>query len=398
MIFWNRMAGMVTVTLTAAEPEKTLHCLNEAGVVLHQIRWLQPLTVQFQCGQYDRKKIKRICEKRGDQVEFSQTTGLRQLAGKLLRRPVLATGGLVFLFLTVFLPTRVLFIQVEGNERLPSRQILEAAADCGIRFGVSRRQVRSEKMKNTLLSTMPELKWAGINTAGCRAIISVRERDIPEEVPVSHGTANLVSVRDAYVTDLTVTRGSALCVPGQVVREGQVLISGYTDLGILLQVTQAQGEVWGETIRQIRTITPAQQVLRQEEMEDEMRLSLILGKKRINFGKGSGIYPATCGRMYQEYTIILPGGFRLPVSLAVERTTSWKTDLLPVSRQMVESQMQVFSRQQILAQTVAGRILKEDQTLLEQQNCHCLESRFLCLEMIGRISKEEIGEANGKTD
>lgn len=38
-------------------------------------------------------------------------------------------------------------------------------------------------MKNALLSAIPELQWAGVNTYGCRAVISVRERTLPERKP-----------------------------------------------------------------------------------------------------------------------------------------------------------------------------------------------------------------------
>ena len=92
----------------------------------------------------------------------------------MLFRPVLLAGlGILFL-LAMYLPSRVLFIRVEGNMQIPDRQILAAAEECGIRFGASRREVRSEKVKNALLSSVPQLQWAGVNTAGCVATISVR--------------------------------------------------------------------------------------------------------------------------------------------------------------------------------------------------------------------------------
>ena len=36
--------------------------------------------------------------------------------------------------------------------------------------------IRSEKVKNSLLQRIPQLQWAGINTDGCVAVISVREK------------------------------------------------------------------------------------------------------------------------------------------------------------------------------------------------------------------------------
>ncbi len=398
MNLWKNMDDRVTASVTSADPAQLLGILNQAGIRLHRVQWKEDLTVEFACGCHDKETIRTICGKRGDSLRFSDETGIIKLGVSLIRRPVLTLGCLVFLVLTLFLPTRVLFLRVEGNQTIPSRQILEAAADCGIRFGASRKHVRSEKMKNALLGAMPSLKWAGINTSGCTAVISVRERFAQEGMPVSGETGSIVAARDAYITSVTVTRGNSLCTSGQVVKEGQVLISGYTDLGLLVQITQAQGEIFGETSREIRTITPSQTLARVEEADIAWRFSLILGKKRINFGKGSGISPATCGRIYKEYYMTLPGGFRLPVCLALDVVIPWETAPLPLAQEDVEQEMKSFSRRQVLGQTVAGRILNETVSLSGEEDRYCLEGRYLCSEMIGRFSKNEIGEINGKTD
>ena len=80
-------------------------------------------------------------------------------------------GLCLLLLLVCILPTRVLFMRVEGNESIPENLILEAAEDCGIRFGASRSAVRSEKVKNGILSRISELQWVGVNTKGCIAVI-----------------------------------------------------------------------------------------------------------------------------------------------------------------------------------------------------------------------------------
>lgn len=398
MNFWKSVDGVTMAELTGADPGKTLYMINQAGIRMTQIEWKDQLTIQFCCARRDRKLIREICKKRGDDLRFSKEKGLYYLGKRFISRPVLLTGILFFLGLSLFLPTRILFFQVEGNEAIPTRQILEAAEECGIRFGVSRRAVRSEKMKNALLAAVPELKWAGINTAGCTAVISVREREFQEQTVSSAGVSSIVALRDGYITSCTVTRGNALCVPGQVVQEGQVLISGYTDLGICIQLTQAQGEVFAETSRDFQAISPSEQVLRLENRGVQKRYSLVLGKKRINLWKGSGISDVTCGRMYEEYYITLPGEFRLPVCIGVESLTDWKTTVMELPPDTMEDRLISFARQSVLKQTVAGSILREDHAMIQEDSRYILTSRFLCSEMIGRVITEEIGEINGKTD
>lgn len=384
--------------LTSANPETALLAISQAGIQLKNIRAKGDLTVEFEIRPGGRKTLEEICKKRGDSLRLGREQGMCSLGKKCMHRPFLLAGALFFLTLTLYLPTRVLFVEVEGNETLPDRMILSAAEDCGIRFGVSRREVRSEKMKNALLSAMPELKWAGINTSGCTAVISVREREPQTNLPVSRGVSSIAACRDGFITSCTVTRGNPLCAPGQVVQEGQVLISGYTDLGLCIQVTEAQGEVFAETRHCLTTKTPAICRSRLAKQDTLKRFSLILGKKRINFWKGSGISDPTCGRMYAEYYITLPGGFRLPIAICVETLAQWEISEQSVLSDEAEQSMKDFARTAVLKETVAGRILGEEQIFSQMGDGLVLNSRFLCEEMIGRVITEEIGETNGKTD
>ena len=398
MRFWNQLWGMLEIRITGADPGRTLGRINEQGIVLNDIRWEEDLAVCFWCRRKDKTVIGDICRKMGNQIEVLKETGISYLCCYSKKRPILAIGILIFLGLTLILPTRVLFFRVEGNKMLPERRILEAAEACGIRFGVSRRTIRSEKMKNELLGILPELKWAGINTAGCTAVISVQEQILQQQKPVIYGVSSIVAARDGRITSCTVTRGNGLCKPGQVVQEGQLLISGYTDCGICIRVTEAEGEIFAETRHELRTVKPIQHLFRQEQRGVQRFYSLILGKKRINLWKGSGISTATCGRMYEEYYITLPGGFRLPICLTVETLTDWETTSLDTQSKTMETSMKSFSRKLVLESSVACSILREDQKLTERNGCYVLESIFSCSEMIGRVITEEIGETNGKTD
>ena len=398
MNLWKSMDGMLEATLTGADPDKTLRIINEQGIHLYQLQWVDELTVKFRCARRNRHVIRLICKKRGYSVSFRDDPSIFRSFTRFFHRPILAAELVLLFLLTVCLPSRVLFFRVEGNVRIPEQQILEAAQQCGIRFGVSRRRVRSEQMKNALLSAMPELQWAGINTAGCSAVISVRERQQEVKKEKLSGISHIVAVRDGYVTECTVTQGSAMCAPGQIVQEGQILISGFTDCGICVQVSDAAGEIFAQTDRKFRGWMPATREIRQKMTETSRRYSLIFGKKRINLWKGSGISTATCGRMYEEYSITLPGGHQLPIRLSVETLTDSTIIVEPVAEEDVQAHLMAFARTSVLAQTVSGVILREEQKIVGQNGRFELDSRFWCQEMIGRVITEEIGEANGKND
>ena len=221
--------GSVTAVLTSADPGWMIEKINEREIPLYHVKKTGELTMSFRCARNSQLKIRKLCEKYGSEVHFQENCDLGWCILSVLRHRVLVTGIIALFLLTWYLPTRVLFVRVEGNVHIPSGQILDAAQSCGIRFGVSGKTVRSERMKNALLEKIPELQWAGINTSGCMATILVRERETEKAQPRSAGVQSIAAVRDGYITSCTVTRGTGICVPGQVVKAGQILISGYTD-------------------------------------------------------------------------------------------------------------------------------------------------------------------------
>lgn len=399
MNLWNSLAGMVEAELTSADPEGTLAAAAEKNIAVFSVTRKEALVMRLRAFRRDLPALRKLCEKRGDRLSVRRTLGIYWTVKRFFARPVLALGVGLLLFLTLFLPTRVLFVRVEGNSTLPDRQILEAAETMGIRFGASRRGVRSERIKNALLGAIPELQWAGVNTRGCTAVISVRERTPEEKAGEEENrVGSVVAARDGVIVSCTVLEGTSKCNPGQAVRQGQVLISGYTDCGISIRAAWAKGEVYARTRREITVIAPAEWGERTEQTGSAVRYSLILGKKRINLWKGSGIWDSSCGRIETEYPLVLPGGFRLPVALAVEKLTFWNTEPTVSEEAAAQAELKAFADNYLTSQMVAGRILYAVESVFHQAGGYVLTGQFDCLEMIGRERAEEMGESHGQSD
>lgn len=382
------MAERMILELTSADIPGALKAITQTGCEIRDVVQTGEMTLRFTVQKGYLPLLRGAMERRGDRLRQLRRLGLTRKIRPWLRHPVLMIGIGLLLILTVWLPTRVLFVQVEGNRDVPTNLILAQAESCGIRFGSLRGEVRSERMKNALLEALPQLQWAGINTSGCVATITVRERS-REPVEEQHPASSIVASRDGIIRTCTVHRGNALCVPGQAVRAGEVLISGLTDCGLTILTTRADGEVFAETYRSLIARTPDSALIRSSETRSEQKISLLLGKNRINFYNDSGILDATCVKMYSEYYITLPGGFRLPLGLAVETVVQYNASEGAVRTEDVLSDC---ARQYLLTHMTAGQIL-EERTAAEG---NALYADYICLEMIGQIRYEEITREDGE--
>lgn len=391
---WDSLVGSVRIRIISADMERAFADINDAGITLKHTVYVDDLHVEATVLRYHYRYLENLLEHRGDAVELLSRTGLYWTLTSLRKRPTLLIGLILYLALSVFLPTRILFVTVAGNNTVSGETIVSKAEGIGIHFGASRRTVRSERVKNALLAAIPELQWAGVNTYGCVAVISVQERTQSPESTSPTGVRSVVAKCDGIVQEVTVTRGNVLCKVGDVVKKGQVLVSGYTDCGITIKATAAEAEIYAQTVHSANVISPLLRLSRVEKGREERKISLIVGKKLIKLYNDSGISDTSCVKMYHEYYMTLPGGFRLPLGLAVETQTYYATQQISLEEDQAAlwtvDQSRYYQNQNMLA----GHILAENISAWADENVLHLIGEYYCYEMIGQIYHEEIIKGN----
>ena len=392
MDFFDWLGGVIRVEMVSADVPALLHAAGGRGLELRDVEMPDPLTVRFSLPRKQLKILAILAEAHGEKMKVLRRWGAWYRMESLMHRPVLVAGLGFLIALALFLPTRVLLIEVEGNTTIPGNQIIETAAQCGITFGASRRAVRSERVKNALLEAMPELSWAGVNTYGSRAVISVRQRAAQQETEEGPAVSSIVAARDGFILTCQAERGTAQCVPGQAVTEGQILISGFTDCGLCTIATRAVGEVFAVTNRQIVGLTPAKCLKITDQTVEKVTYSLIVGKNRFNFYKSSGISPSTCGRMVTEYILTLPGGFALPVKFLKEMVSDRDITKAEVAEDAASQTLTAFAREYLSQQMIAGTVTAALETISAENGCWVLTGNYACTEMIGREQAEKNGE------
>ena len=282
----------------------------------------------------------------------------------------------------------MLFIKVSGNRAVPSTRILEAAHQSGVRILCSRRDLRSEAVKNRLLQQIPELSWAGINTKGCVAEIQVRELPEKNENSPILGASSLIALRDGIITKSIVRRGNLLCSPGQAVKKGQILISGVREEGKVKRIGPSEGDVFAITQRNFSIVTPAFRFIKGETQETSRVYTLLIGKKRMKICGSSGNWDTTCGRMYTEYYITLPGGWKLPIGLGQDTYVCTELIQRPETTESLYRELMDWADLCLQRKMTAGRILRREEQLDTGEDIYRLTGKYLCHEMIGRVRQE----------
>lgn len=390
MNIWHSLEGMYRIKILSPSILDIISAAAGSNIRLYNLTIIDDLHAECSIIRRDYKQLSILLLKKGATIEWCSKQGIFWSVNKVLLRPILLFGLLFILFLDLYIPTKILFVQVVGNRAVPTETILDAAEQNGVRFGAVRKDLRSEKIKNALLGAIPELQWVGVNTAGCVATISVEEGMIEKKEEQSELPSSIVANVDGIIRQITVTSGEPLCKVGQAVKKGQILVSGYTDLGLMIRLADAEAEILADTQREIQTIYPLSYIEREVKQQTKTRYSIILGKNIIKLYNDSGISDATCVKMYRVRRLRLPGGFCMPFGVAAETLNDYSVKDSqqndPATLTWLESHMLQYLNKHM----VAGSVRLSEFSGKFMDGYYQLNGKFHCTEMIGNKRIEEI--------
>ncbi len=170
------MGRYYRLSIVSADLSYVLNSLLEKEVHLQDVSWVDELTAEVKVSHKQIDDVLGFLNQKEIHHKIVGINGKGWLLSNVFTRPVLLIGMVLFILLALWLPGRIFFLDVTGNAQIPDAYILETAENCGVHFGVKAAIVRSEEIKNHLLSQLPELQWVGVTTCGFVATIQVKER------------------------------------------------------------------------------------------------------------------------------------------------------------------------------------------------------------------------------
>lgn len=268
----------------------------------------------FRVRQREYPAVKALLEKH--EIPFSATECLG-LFGIILKSKehiglllAFAFFALAYLFFSGF----VWDVRLEGESERSVAALTQALAEEGLYAGRMWRDFSADDMENRILASSDEFAWININRRGVVAYVTFAEKKgTPDADPTLAEHANIVATRDAIVEEITVRRGVAAAVPGQTVREGELLISGVLSTAGGTALVAADGTVMGR-VSSVFTVH-----LPRDGTETVAARTELVDRELIFFGKSINIFkryrnPAEEYDIIEDETqYVLFGQYRLPV-------------------------------------------------------------------------------------
>ena len=380
--------GVSRLSITGASPEWCMQRLAKARVAFHFGAKPDEFTAEVWVLRRDEARAAQLIRMGGCDCEVLE----HAVFGGLGKRPVLLVLLAAAIAAAIVVPKFVFFYAVEGNETVPSAQILRELRELGVGFGTYGPSIKPQELKNQMLLRIPKLQWLTVQQSGMCARVVVRERPDKEPVLDRKAPTDVIASRAGVLTRVEAVAGNCLCAPGQAVAGGELLVSAYTDFGFKTQVTAARAEIYAETVRQAVCVLPETKTVKDSRTAARCAVSLLVGRRRISLF-GAAMPERACEKETKIRYLTLPGGFSLPLGIAITRICEYDTREETLRAQNAEKQLleqvQADAKRDMIAGTVRDCSVRTEQS----GGCIRLYASLRCEEMIARMRPASLKEA-----
>ncbi|WP_379161140.1 sporulation protein YqfD [Paenibacillus sp. sgz5001063] len=381
----SSLRGFVTLHVTGPQVEKFINAVTEADIVIWNVRpadngaTLNLLLDDFFV-------LRPLLKKTGCRSRIIARNGLPFRAARLWKRKFFAAGILLFGISLLLLSSMIWTIRIEGNNRIASEDILQAARQEGVYpFQWIWRMDDPDKLSKALTSELPGVSWVGVQRTGTSVKIQIVESDQPENKPLL-SPRHLVSRTDAVVSEIYAEQGRPVVSRNMRVKKGQILISGTLGDEENMQSVVAKGEVKGLVWHEYNIEVPLKRTGSSFTGERKDRTYLVLGKWAIQLW-GYGVSGFTESRTLTEHDPLTWRSFQLPLGLMTEKEMEVRSTAETLTPEAARLEGITRAKNDILARYGTDSTIKSQKILHEKKDNGKVYMKVL-FEVEERITEE----------
>lgn len=225
-ILSHLLTGYVTITIEGYSIEKFINQARRKGIFLWDLDRERNTILKAKIGIRDFKKIRGIARKTKCGVKVEDKKGVPFVLRKYRKRKIFfALLGVVAIGI-ILLSQFVWNVEVEGNQEIPTEEILRLAKECGIEQGTWKGNIDSQAFTNRMRLEKEEFAWVGVEIQGTNIILKVVEAEKKPEMIATDEYCQIVATKEGAIQRIQAQNGTICVAVGDLVKPGDVLISG----------------------------------------------------------------------------------------------------------------------------------------------------------------------------
>lgn len=275
------LRGIVTVKTTGKGIERFINMLTRDGISIWNVKSHGTQTIIFQMKLEDAKKIRRYAKKTECKISFLHRRGFPFLTLRLLRNSGFLIGAVAFFAVVTLLSNMVWGIEIKGANPATEYKIQKELEKMEVKTGKFQFFIpNAEDIQRNLTDRVQEITWVGVELKGTTYHFQVVEKNEPEQTEHT-GPRHLVAKKKAVIVDMFVEEGLPQVDINEMVKPGQILVSGIYGKEDKAKTVSAKGEVFGETWYKVQAKQPLNNTLHVFNGKEKIKHHLKIGNWKL---------------------------------------------------------------------------------------------------------------------
>lgn len=223
---WNYLRGYVIILVEGYFIEKFINICTRRQILLWDVRVQQDQMVSMKLSINGFKLLRPVVRKTKCKVSLLKKVGLPFVFNRYRRRKAFFAGAVLFIISIYVMTSFIWSVDITGNKELQTTQLEQSLAKHGIRTGVLKYTVNADNAVAGMLLELRDISWISINVSGTRVKVELRERVKAPEIVPKDEPCDIIAIKDGMIKQVIATQGVEAAGEGDIVKKGQVLISG----------------------------------------------------------------------------------------------------------------------------------------------------------------------------
>lgn len=282
--------GLVLVELRGTSPERFLNICRSKKIPIYDISKLVTKKGTVTCAFLrlkDYKRIRPVARKSHCIPYLKKRIGFPFFLHRFKSRIVFFAGTIYFLWFVWLLSCFLFDIRISGGFLHTEDELLSYLKTQNIVCGMRRSDIDCAEIERRMRIDYPDIGWVSAELLGSKLLLRISETQAKQESTKGTEPVHLVAAADGIIEQLVIRTGRKMVSVGDVVRKGDILVSGVVPIigdneTLVNQVAvKADADILMKTIKQYRCSVAAFVEEKQFSPKNRSGYSLYLGKQKI---------------------------------------------------------------------------------------------------------------------
>ena len=314
-ILLRLILGYVRVEIEGYYIERFINICQNKKILIWNLKRENGVKLFCNIGIKDFKKLKIISRKTNCKIKIVKKKGIPFLLHRYKKRKIFAMFLIVIAFFIYTSSKYVWNVDIKVEENLMIENIEEDLEDLGLKKGILKSKIDTDKLVNEIRLKRNDISWIGIDLKGTNAIIKIVKADEKPDLIENSDFCNIVAEKSGVITNIIAQNGTAIVKAGDEVHKGDVLIAGYmegkyTEKRYVHSLGKVQAKI---KYQKSEKIYLNQEILK-ESGNQEKKLQIKFNNFKINFYKTLSKFKIY-DTIYTEKQLKIFSNFYLPISI-----------------------------------------------------------------------------------